>query len=123
MDNIDKFIMEDLMSDIILPNSFCSTILNGLNKKEKIKQYRRKKIIKAIITSIMSIILGTGTVFAGYTVYEKVWKEPFEYNNLNESIIAEKENYEETNQKNLEKSKIISIDKAINIFSNISILK
>ena len=56
MDNIDKFIKEELSHDIILPNSFCNTILNCSNKKEKIKQHRHRKIIKAIITSIMSIL-------------------------------------------------------------------
>jgi hypothetical protein len=40
---------------------------------------RTRNIFKAIITAIAGIVLGTGVVFAGTKVYEKIWKEPESY--------------------------------------------
>jgi hypothetical protein len=40
---------------------------------------RTRNLFKAIITAIAGIILGSGVVFAGTKVYEKIWKEPESY--------------------------------------------
>ena len=37
---------------------------------------KNRNILKTIITTIMSIAIGTGVVFAGTIVYENIWKEP-----------------------------------------------
>ncbi len=120
MDKIDKIIFEDLSREIILPNSYTNTILNCLNNKENIKKYKYKKLIRTLTTAIASIILCTGVAFAGYTIYEKVWKEPKIYNTYEEKMTDDIYNYEKNNNEKLEENEIVSVEKATTIISNIS---
>lgn len=48
---------------------------------------------KTIITTALGVLMTTGIVFAGYTVYEKIWKEPIKYDVFQEKppIISKEE--------------------------------
>lgn len=125
MNNLDRYIIDDLSPDIELPQSYHDIISNTLKNKQLRKRYRLKKLIHIIISIISSIFLTSGMVFAGYTVYEKVWKEPTIYNTIEEKISDDKDFYEESNINNLKENIIISNKEAIyivsNIFSNLGI--
>lgn len=119
MDKIDKYIIDDLSQDIKLPQSYQNIISNTLKNKQITKKYRLKKLIHTIITSISSLILFSGMAFAGYTVYEKVWKEPQSFNSLEERIEYDREFSQKNTEEKINKNKIMSIEEAISISSDI----
>lgn len=84
MNNLDRYIIDNLSPDIELPQSYHDIISNTLKNKQLRKKYKFKKLIHTIITLISSLFLTSGMVFAGYTVYEKIWKEPIEFNSVHE---------------------------------------
>lgn len=125
MDNIDKLIQDSLKQNIEVPLSCKNTILYTLQKKKIVKKYKLFKFMKSLCTACLSILFSTSVVFASYTVYEKVWKEPKIYNSLEEKIEYDKEIIEKDNKERVEKSEIISVEKAIsnslNIFKKLEI--
>lgn len=68
MDLIDIKIKNALSKKIEEPYTYELLIKKALYIPNKINFYQ---IIKTIITIILSLLLGTGTVFAGYTIYNK----------------------------------------------------
>ncbi len=48
-------------------------------ENDVVMENKTKSILKTASTVIAGIILGTGVVFAGTKVYEKIWKEPQKY--------------------------------------------
>lgn len=122
MNNLDRYIIDDLSPDIELPQSYHDIISNTLKNKQLRKRYRLKKLIHIIISIISSIFLTSGMVFAGYTVYEKVWKAPIEFNNVQEfqeKDYQEKEIVKEE-MNNTESTSIYNIiDLAQNIIKNL----
>lgn len=119
MDNIDKFIKDTLRQKIDIPLSCENIILYTLKKEKLLKRHKRCKFLKSLCTACLGIILGTGIAFAGYTAYEKVWKEPQSFNSLEERIEYDKEFSKKDTQEQINKSKIISTEEAISISSNI----
>lgn len=119
MDNIDKLIKDTLNQKVEIPLSCKNTILYTLQKKKLIKKHKHLKFIKSLCTACLSIILSTEIVFASYTVYEKVWKEPQIYNTLEERDEYNKGINEKDNKERLEESKVISIEEAISKSSDI----
>lgn len=68
MDLIDIKIKNALSKNIEEPYTYDIMIKKALYTKNKINFYQ---IIRTIITIILGLLLGTGTVFAGYTIYDK----------------------------------------------------
>lgn len=90
MDNIDKNIKKILSKNLKEPDYFEQHIRNSFVKKNKNKYFYK---IRMIISILGSLLLFGSVVYAGYNMYEKVWKEPRKYN-VNEEkppIISEKE--------------------------------
>lgn len=75
MKSIDDFITNILEKEINTPTEYEQAILNAM---EINKKYKTLSVIKAIISVIISIFVGSGIVFAGYNTYEKIWKKPKE---------------------------------------------
>lgn len=94
MDEFDKIIKRELSKNIPLPKDFDNIILYSLQNKKKLKHFKLSQIIKSIITTGIAILLGTGVAFASYTIYEKVWKKPIEYNSYEEKLENERKNSE-----------------------------
>lgn len=119
MDNIDRLIKDTLKQKIDIPLSCENKILYTLQKKKLVKKYKHFKLIKSFCTACLGIIFSTGFVFAGYTVYEKIWKEPQVFNTFEERIEYDREFSEKEAKELLEKNKIISIEEAISNSSDI----
>ena len=68
MDLIDIKIKNALSKNIEEPYTYELLIKKALYTQNKMTLYQ---IIKTIVTIILSLLLGTGTVFAGYTIYDK----------------------------------------------------
>ncbi len=75
MNQLDNLISEIVSKNIYEPEEYENAIRMAL----KTKKSHSFKIYKVIVTACASIFLTMGIVFAGYTVYEKIWKEPKEY--------------------------------------------
>lgn len=80
MDSIDKKIKEVLSKDLIEPFGYEQKIKKALYKEEKKKVSFTFKLVKTVSAACAGVILSTGIVFASYNIYEKIWKEPKEYN-------------------------------------------
>ena len=119
MDNIDKLIKETLKQNITIPTSCENTILYTLKKKKIKNNHNYYNFIKKLCYSFLGIILSTGVVFAGYTVYEKVWKEPKTFNSFEEECNYEKESDINTNKELISNYKPLSISEIISISSNL----
>ena len=72
MDLIDIKIKKALSKNIDEPYTYDIKIKKALYTKSQKSFYQ---IIKTVITIILSLLLGTGTVFAGYTIYDKYIKK------------------------------------------------
>lgn len=120
MDSIDKKIKQVLSENLIEPLGYDNRIKEALYNK-KIKQVKfSMKIFKTVCTACACIILTTGIVFASYTIYEKVWKEPTKFNSYEEyqnNMNSEKNNEEASRTIELEQAEkngeIISEDQVI----------
>ena len=98
MDKYDKMISDIVNRKIKTPSNYQKVIQKAILDKKS----TNNKFIKILVTSCMGIIVTSGFVFAGYTIYEKIWKEPIEYdvtqekpaiisNEEKESLISEEE--------------------------------
>ena len=72
MDIIDAKIKDVLSQDINEPYSYEKMIKNTLYQKKKINFLQ---VIKTSISIILGILISTGTVFAGYTIYNEYIKK------------------------------------------------
>lgn len=76
MDNLDLFITNIVNKKISTPYKYQNAIRTAMKTKNKL----RIKIIKTLSAACTGIILTTGIAFASYVTYEKIWKEPWNYN-------------------------------------------
>ena len=110
MDQLDKFIIDTLEKEIYEPQEYKKSIQMAL----KTKKFKRYKLYNRVVTLCMMIILSTGVVFAGYNIYEHIWKDPTRYtsneeymNSLPEEEISEEEKEELITE---DKAKEIAVD-------------
>lgn len=100
----DDYIKKIVKSKINIPEGYVNAI-NTAFTKEKNQKWNMMKILTTVCASLF---LTTSVVFAGYSIYERVWKEPI------------KETYEEQEQNALkeiseeEKIGLITEEEAIN---------
>lgn len=89
MDKYDKMINDIVNKRIKMPSNYQKAIQTVISNKN----ITNNKLIKVLATSCISIILTSGFVFAGYTIYEKIWKTPVKYDVIQEkpAIISDKE--------------------------------
>lgn len=79
MDNIDQRIKNIVSQNLTEPIDFEQSIRRSFEDKSK-REFKKLNFISIFGAVCASIVLTTGIVFASYTVYEKIWKEPIEYN-------------------------------------------
>ena len=48
--------------------------ISNVKEEDIVMENKTKNIFKAIITTITTLLLGSGVVYAGTIVYEKIWK-------------------------------------------------
>lgn len=75
MEQLDKFIIDTLEKEIYEPQEYKNSIQMAL----KTKKFKRYKLYNRVVTLCIMVILSTGVVFAGYNIYEHIWKEPTRY--------------------------------------------
>lgn len=76
MDKYEKIITDIVNKKIKTPSSYQNVIQTTLFNENVTNNNKLKKVLA---TSCVGIILTSSIVFAGYTIYEKVWKEPIKY--------------------------------------------
>ena len=93
MEGYENYIYDTLNRKIHTPQSYKRAIETALYSEKK---HSRNSLIKVILATCGGIILTTGVAFAGYTIYEKIWKEPRQYdvNQEKPAIISEEEKSE-----------------------------
>lgn len=95
MDRLDQKIKNIVSKNLIEPVDLKQKIKMSLDN-ERTRPFKELNFMRILGTVCVSILLTTGIVFAGYTAYqkyEKIWKEPKEYNLEIEkpAIISEEE--------------------------------
>jgi len=75
MDNYEEKILKVLKKEVSKPISYNFAIKNAFSKKESKKEFINP-FYKIITISCCCLFAISGIVFATYTIYEKVWKEP-----------------------------------------------
>lgn len=75
MDKYDEMINDIVNKRIKMPLNYQKAIQTAISDKNT----TNNKLVKILATSCISIILTSGFVFAGYTIYEKIWKKPAKY--------------------------------------------
>lgn len=90
MDKYEKIISDIVNKEIKTPSSYQKVIQTTIFDKNITT---KNKFMKILATSCLGIILTSSIVFAGYTIYEKIWKEPIEYDVTQEkpAVISNKE--------------------------------
>lgn len=90
MDKYEKIISDIVNKEIKTPSSYQKIIQTTISDKNITTN---NKFIKVLATSCIGIILTSSIVFAGYTIYEKIWKEPIKYdiNQEKPAVISEEE--------------------------------
>lgn len=101
------------------PMSYNNIILNSLNNKKAKKKYKSQKFIQILSTACAVVFLTCSITYAGFSVYEKIWKQPVIHNSLGEKGSYINKIHEKDNKERLEENKTISIDEVISISSNI----
>ena len=83
----DEKIKQILKSEINIPDGYIDAINTAFSKKKKNNYF-----VKVLAATCSGIILTGGIAFAGYTIYEKVWKEPERVSNSDvEQLLEDKE--------------------------------
>lgn len=100
MDKIDEKIKNILELDINTSQNYNRKIKTALDSKEN--KFNAFIILKTVVTTCFCLIFMTGIGFAGYTAYEKIWKEP-------RKIEITKEFSEEEKAKFISEEKVESI--------------
>lgn len=90
MDKYEKIISDIVNKEIKTPSSYQKIIQTTISDKNITTN---NNFIKVLATSCIGIILTSSIVFAGYTIYEKIWKEPIKYdiNQEKPAVISEEE--------------------------------
>ena len=65
--------------------------LKGLLIKEKVIEIKNNKVIKFLSIFLIVSILTVGVAYAGYTIYQKVWKTPEKYNLKEENEVTKED--------------------------------
>ena len=91
--------------------------ISKMSEEDIVMENKTKNIIKTIITAITTLLLGSGVVYAGTVVYEKIWKTP-------EKVEATIEITEKSKEENIteEEAKKIAINKLNEIGFNSNIV-
>lgn len=116
MDYYDKKIKDIVSINISENSNFENIINNALYNKDMIKKHKKLILIKTIINIILSIIFGSTVVFAGYTVYDKIWKKPIQYDSYQEKTYAEKKDENITKEETMN---VISSEEIKNISNEV----
>lgn len=83
-DKIDELFCEHFKKNTDVPDIITESIKTALYTQKK---YNSVKFIKKFIITIISLLTATGgMVFAGYTIYEHIWKEPQKYTTEDEYL-------------------------------------
>lgn len=75
MDNIDEKIINKINNNQNVPVGFTQAIQGALYKNQKSKN-KVIEFAKILATSFATIAIAGGVSFAGYELYQKIWKEP-----------------------------------------------
>ena len=78
-DEIDKYIEKAVTQKIEVPESFEKAMREALYSERFYKRLRKRKMIRAISTACVTVILTSGVAVGGFIAYEKIWKEPKQY--------------------------------------------
>ncbi len=76
MDNLDKKIYQEINTNIEIPTMLETKIKEVLNNNNIENKKSYKPWTKIATTACATVIMTAGIVYAGATVYEKIWKEP-----------------------------------------------
>lgn len=79
MDKIDKYLEKLVSYEIEEPESYKLAVKNALKTPKARKQIYKYRMLRILSTTCTLMVIVGGTVFAGYVVYEKIWKEPEQY--------------------------------------------
>lgn len=109
MDKLDQKIKNIVSQNLTEPIDFEQKIRRSLDDESK-EKFKGLNFMRALCTACAGIVLSTGIVFASYTAYEKIWKEPREYNVDVEkpAIISEEEKENAVSEEDI-KQKAINI--------------
>lgn len=108
MDDLEKEIINILAKKINTTTEYRHAIKTAFDHKS-LKKY--PNYIQIFFSTLTGIILTMGIVFAGYTTYEKIWKEPIKYDTYEEILNS----LPPANISDEEKENIISENEAKNI--------
>lgn len=104
MDELDKKIIEKINKNEEVPKSFTQSIQKALYKEDN--KFRNKifEFTKIAATACAGVILVGGVGYAGYEVYEKIWKNPERVDISNQEITEEIEEKNITEEEAKEKA-------------------
>ncbi len=112
---IEKLSYKDTARIMEKTESQIKTLAHNSKKKlkkilieKKVIEMKNNKVFRLISAIIIISILTAGVVYASYTIYEKVWKNPEKYNYEEEKIVTE-----EDKKKSISKEEAIEIAKDI----------
>lgn len=75
MDDIDEKIIKKINTNQNVPAGFTQSIQKALYKDVKIKN-KVVEFTKILATACTTIAIAGGVSFAGYGLYQKIWKDP-----------------------------------------------
>lgn len=110
MEEFEKNIINIVNKKISTPPEYRETIKKTLDLEQNKFKY---SFLKTAMTIGLSIIMTTGIVIAGYNAYEKIWKEPRQYDELKEkpSIISQEEKQSAVSEKSIRKDAQMILEK------------
>ena len=110
MEEFEKNIINIVNKKISTPPEYRETIKKTLDLEPNKFKY---SFLKTATTIGLSIIMTTGIVIAGYNAYEKIWKEPRQYDELKEkpSIISQEEKQNAVSEKSIRKDAQMILEK------------
>lgn len=117
MKNLEEFLYKFKDTEQEIPYSFTKTIKNFSPKSQESRKIIMKiNAMKKIIIIAMSLLLGSGVVFAATKTYENIWKQPetYEYSyNPTEREKKEAISEEEAKNKAIECLEKLGLEKEI----------
>lgn len=117
MKNLEEFLYKFKDTEQEIPYSFTKTIKNFSPKSQESRKIIMKiNAMKKIIIIAMSLLLGSGVVFAATKTYENIWKQPetYEYSyNPTEQEKKEAISEEEAKNKAIECLEKLGLEKEI----------
>ena len=109
MDELDKIITKKINSNQKVPREFTQSIQNALYEENYKSKNKIIEFTRILATACAGVVLAGGVSFAGYEIYQKIWKNPEKINMMQ----AEQERIEEIQKENIteEKAKEIANQK------------